>query len=1003
MTPSPAPMTPERWRAVDAVVQAALQRDGIERSAFLAQACGDDAALRHEVDSLLDAAAADSFLEHPAVAHSAVARLAPDARTLAHRPTDGVDPFGVGLPLHSPPMLRLAAALDERYVVEREIGQGGMATVYLARDLRHRRPVAMKVLHPQLSDALGPERFLREIELTASLQHPHILPLFDSGAVGGLLYYVMPYIEGETLRARLTRERQLPVDESVRLAREVADALAYAHGRGVVHRDVKPENILLQGGHALVADFGIALAVEQAGGARMTRTGVSLGTPQYMAPEQATGERAIDARVDVYALGAVLYEMLAGDSPFAASSVQAVVTRVLTEPPRPLVVERPSVPPNVDAAVRTALQKVPADRFSAATDFAAALADPAYGRVEPPAATAPTPPPAPTPSPRLPSPRTIVLLAATAALMVGALGWTLGSRRAGVASTLTFDAASTAPGLVRFALAPDSGVLQVGAHAISPDGRTVVFAAEGVSGAQLYARRLDEIAVRPIKGTAGGDLPFFSPDGAWVAFHADGAIRKVALAGSPPVVVTRTEQRGFAGGAWGEDGTIVYATHERGALHQVPADGGESSPVSIAGDWPTLVQPRLLPGGRGALVTLVEDGSAPQIGVLELATGRVRQLGEGDGARYVGGHLVYAAPNGELFRRPFDVARLEPTGEAQRIAGGAEGITVARTNGVAAFDVTAAGTLVYRVGSPPPQDGDARQNLRLVLADRTGRELAELPARVPWTPRFSPDGRQLAYGAFAPRRDGSDVWITDLATSSTRRVTSDDNDSNDPVWSADGKSIAFSANGNGGKDVVVQPLDGGPARRFARPGVQWPSDWLRDGRAILVTQGGRPGGEDLWIQPTDDAAARPYLESRAPELGARLSPDGRWVAFHAHESGRDEVYVDSYPAPGRRTLVSGEGGVNPVWGRDGRQLYYWQGDRLIAARLEEGRADQPLAVRERTPLFRAPYHAAAHAMYDVSPDGGRFAIVTSGARSGALVVAVNALGAGGDAGWGATR
>jgi tRNA A-37 threonylcarbamoyl transferase component Bud32 len=294
VTPSPAPMTPERWRAVDAVMQAALERDAADRPAFLDRACAGDAALRHEVESLLAVAAADSFLEHPA---AALLAAAPEATT------------GAGLPLRSPPMLRLAAALEDRYAVERELGQGGMATVYLARDLRHRRPVAMKVLHPQLSDALGPERFLREIELTASLQHPHILPLFDSGAVGGLLYYVMPYVEGETVRARLLRDGPLPVDEAVRLAREVADALAYAHGRGVIHRDVKPENILLQGGHggaqhALVADFGIALAVEQAGGARMTRTGVSLGTPQYMAPEQATGDRGGVAGGAGYALGA---------------------------------------------------------------------------------------------------------------------------------------------------------------------------------------------------------------------------------------------------------------------------------------------------------------------------------------------------------------------------------------------------------------------------------------------------------------------------------------------------------------------------------------------------------------------------------------------------------------------------------------------------------------------------------------------------------------------------
>jgi Tol biopolymer transport system component len=350
---------------------------------------------------------------------------------------------------------------------------------------------------------------------------------------------------------------------------------------------------------------------------------------------------------------------------------------------------------------------------------------------------------------------------------------------------------------------------------------------------------------------------------------------------------------------------------------------------------------------------------------------------------------VYAAQSGELYRRAFDPDRLEPTGEAERIGGGPDGVTVARTDGVAMFDVSSAGTLVYRVGAP--EDRDGRRNLRLVVADRRGRELAELPARVPWTPRFSPDGGRIAYGAFAPGRDGSDVWITDLGTSTTRRLTADDNDSNDPQWSPDGRSIAYSANGGDGKDVIVRTLDGGPARRLARPGVQWPSDWLRDGRALLVTDRGNTGGEDLWVQPVDGTAARPYLESRAQELGARVSPDGRWVAYRSNRSGRDEVYVESYPTPGRRTLVSAEGGVSPVWGQDGRQLYYWQRDQLMAAELDAG-GDGPLTVRDRRPLFRAPYFAGVHAMYDVSPDGTRFAIVTSGARAGPLVVALNALG-----------
>ncbi len=267
----------------------------------------------------------------------------------------------------------LKAALAERYRVERELGAGGMATVYLARDLKHDRDVAIKVLEPELGAVLGGERFLSEIRTTARLQHPHILPLLDSGDAGGLLYYVMPLATGETLRARLTRERQLPIDDAVRIAREAADALGYAHTLGIIHRDIKPENILLQGGHALVADFGIALAVQSAAGSRMTQTGLSLGTPQYMSPEQAMGERTIDARSDIYSLGAVTYEMLTGDPPFAGSSVQAIVAKVLSEKPTPVRTLRDTVPPSVEHAVLTALAKLPADRFASASDFTAAL------------------------------------------------------------------------------------------------------------------------------------------------------------------------------------------------------------------------------------------------------------------------------------------------------------------------------------------------------------------------------------------------------------------------------------------------------------------------------------------------------------------------------------------------------------------------------------------------------------------------------------------------------
>src|SRR5437773_4983647 len=288
---------------------------------------------------------------------------------------------------------QLKTALGGRYEIEREIGRGGMATVYLARDVRHQRKVALKVLNPELGAVLGVERFLAEIQVTANLQHPNLLPLFDSGEADGLLFYVMPYVEGESLRARIQREKQLPVNEAIRLATAVASALDYAHRHGVIHRDLKPENILLHEDQPLVADFGIALAVSNAGGNRITQTGLSLGTPQYMSPEQATGDRAIDGRTDIYSLAAVLYEMLTGDPPHLGSTSQAIIARVLTEKPRSMRATRDTVPLHVDAAVERALAKLPADRWATAKDFADALNDPRNVPIaSAPALEAPAPP-----------------------------------------------------------------------------------------------------------------------------------------------------------------------------------------------------------------------------------------------------------------------------------------------------------------------------------------------------------------------------------------------------------------------------------------------------------------------------------------------------------------------------------------------------------------------------------------------------------------------------------
>lgn len=851
------------------------------------------------------------------------------------------------------------------YVLDQPIGRGSFGEVWRAKHhVWTDQLVAIKIP----TDPQYVRNLQREGVNVHGLQHTNIVRAIGFDPYAETPYLAMEYVPGTSLRP-LISGKKLSANEAVAILKQVLAGLGYAHQQGVIHRDVKPENILLHGNHALVADFGIALAAEQAArDGRMTHTGLSLGTPQYMAPEQVSGERAIDARADVYALGAVLYEMLAGVPPFAGPSARSVVARALTEEPAPLPTLRPHVPPHVAAAVHTALAKLPADRFAGATAFALALSAPAVAH-------------------RPASRHAAATLAATAlaaAALGSVLGWTRG--RASAAAAL----AAGQP-LLRFTIEPDSAAPRIGAATISPDGRTVVFVGYGIEGARLYARRLEDLSVRPLPGTEDGDLPFFSPDGAWVGFHSHGALRRTRLDGGVPVVVARLSPRTwFGGGSWGEDDTIVFAIMDRG-LFRVPASGGEATPVARPDTTVSLLYPDLLPGGRTALVTATPDQNAAHIGVVDLATGRLRRFGPGAGARQVGGHVVFAGLGGVLYRQRFDLQRLEPTGSAEQIASGLDASAVALATGTTTFDVSPGGALVYRMGASASSEG----TLRLAVVDRSGRELRTVPARIPWAPRLAPDGRRVAYGAFAPGRDSSDIWITDLESGATQRVSADGRDSNDPQWSPDGQALAFSANADDAKDLFVQALRGGPARRLVRRprSAEWPSDWADDGHALLYTA--YTGEWDVWVQPLNGAPARPYLATAARERGARLSPDGRWVAYQSDETGRDEVYVQAFPVPGHKTLISAGGGIHPAWRGDGRELYYWQADQLIAARLAGTGADGPPTVRDRTPLFRAPYFAADLAMYDASPDGARFVLVTGGARTGRLVVALDALGIGG--------
>ncbi|MGI8844043.1 MAG: protein kinase domain-containing protein [Gemmatimonadaceae bacterium] len=470
--------------------------------------------------------------------------------------------------MNTPSQYRVTAALADRYRIERELGQGGMAPVYLAEDLKHKRQVAIKVLKPELAAVLGAERFVQEITTTAALQHPHILPLFDSGTADGFLYYVMPFIDGETLRAKLDRETQLSVDEAVKITTEVADALHYAHEHGVIHRDIKPENILLANGRPMVADFGIALAVSAAAGGRMTETGLSLGTPHYMSPEQATAEKEISARSDIYSLASVCYEMLAGQPPHLGGSAQQIIMKIITEQPLTVAQFRKTVPENVAAAVAKALEKLPADRFESAAKFAEALANPGFRTTSLSGAGR---------SAGLAAPwhrdsRTVALgLVATVAL--SAALW-LSARPTSVSGPSEYDVAL--PDRARF-----TGDTLVG-FAVAPEGDFVVYESAGRGRAELWYRSLRDGTTRPIPGSEGGKNPAISPDGGKVAFvsRAAGAITIALLPVAGGAPVTPAPATSDAQILWRDDGRLLVLGGD-GTLRRWidPAGGAMRMPV----------------------------------------------------------------------------------------------------------------------------------------------------------------------------------------------------------------------------------------------------------------------------------------------------------------------------------------------------------------------------------------------------------------------------------------
>ena len=873
---------------------------------------------------------------------------------------------------------RLTLALADRYRIERELGAGGMATVYLAQDLKHDRKVAIKVLRPELAAVIGAERFLREIKTIATLQHPHILGLIDSGEVNGTAYYVMPFVEGESLRDRLSREKQLPISEAVRIGTQVAAALDYAHRHGVIHRDIKPENIMLHDGSALVADFGIALAVSSAGGSsRMTETGMSLGTPHYMSPEQAMGERTITARSDVYALGVVIYEMLTGDPPFIGSTAQAIIAKVMTEKPVSLQRQRERVPDAVEDAVLTALEKVPADRFATAAEFASALGNPVT----------------------LATPRTTGRRAAAGAPRgKNLVPWTLALLAIGAAVWGWLRPAPVPP-VIRYSLAfPPSQAILPGSQTpvAAPDGSYIIYLGPGDDGAQLWLKRRDSDTPTPIAGTTGAQTFAVSPDGGWIAFIVNGRLTKIPVGGGTPVLVSSDNVGGSYGLAWTDDGTIVHAARGAAGLMRVSANG-DSASLLWRVDSMLALSPSALPGGHGVLFVSLPLG---------LATSQLMAIkGPGDSAHLlvqdaIGGGfvapnlLVYSTDAGGMFAVPFDLTRLKVTGVPialeERLANGL---------GYPAFSISAAGSLIKLPGG-----ANTGRTFEMVWVDRAGREtavdsswkfqLTAIANNHGWA--LSPDGSRLAIGLATGA--GDDIWVKPLPTGAQYRVTFDPGSDNRPRWTADSRFITFVGRRRP-EGVYQRRADGSGSDSLLLGGIIDEALMSSDDRWLVLrlgSVGAMAGGRNIaGVRPGIDTVPVPVLATEFDEMAIALSPDGQWLAYQSNETGRTEVFVRPFPDTdaGKKQVSSG-GGVAPLWSRDGRELFYLSSNKeMMVSRVTPGAM---IGLSTPVPLFRVRdellgAEANWYTPWDVARDG-RFImarLVSSETDEAAVVVVEN--------------
>jgi Tol biopolymer transport system component len=840
------------------------------------------------------------------------------------------------------------------YEIKSPLGAGGMGEVYRAIDTRLDRVVAIKVLGATVADDPGlKERFEREARTVSALNHPNICALYDLGRERDTDYLVLEYLEGDTLAARLEKG-PLPVAQAIRVGIQIADALAKAHAVGVVHRDLKPANIILTKSGAKLLDFGLAKvrpASAQAAGltalattpAELTAHGSILGTFQYMAPEQLEGQDA-DARTDIFAFGAVLYEMLTGRRAFEGKTQASLIASILDRQPPSVSSVQPTTPAAIDRLLRACLMKEPSERFQSAHDLALQLQWLADA-------------PEMAPATARPQARPLMLMGTTAVLAAATIALGLlvvrGNRTPPPAEPIRFSVAAP----------PRMLTSQI---ELSPDGRQLALIAfERGKRASLWIRRLDSLSLQEISGTEGASLPFWSPDSRSVAFFADRKLKKVALGGAGEVQVI-ADSAGGGGGSWTAGDVIVFASGIEGPLSRVLASGGGLAAVTTldpAQRESGHFWPQFLPDGRHYLYEqLAAANSGLYVGALD-SKDRARLVGwtsmvDNTMPRYANGHLFYTQKQSLVAQR-FDALQLKTDGEPIRLA---DGIDVGGP-GYAAFSVSDT-TLAYRESS--------RVVSQLTWIDRRGQSVGTLGAPiVAESLAISPDGRQIAVSRMdeKDRREPPSIWLIDGERGVSTRLTSGD-ESDNPVWSPDRKRIAFAAAIDSPPNLYVRNADGSGAaeRLFVSPNQSYPSDWSPDGAFIVGYSVTPETGVDIWRIELATRKLTPIFQSRFNENVPRISPDGRWMTYTSNETGRAEVYVTRFPEGGGKWRVSSDGGQQPKWAKDGRELFYKDtGGAMWSARVTPDGSDLRIGAPER--LFTLDALRLGIVNWAPAPDG----------------------------------